>query len=192
MHCTNCGTVIPQGARFCAACGAPVADPELTQPRRHSSSLAARSAAVEEVERIIFKTRPTLLFIAMGYVIAALAAVLLVSGLAYLGVSAFISLIIGLALLLVPACYHIRRNTISYTLTDSRIEIARGTIVRTTRNIPLEKVQDVTVSATIFQRLLGFGDLVIDNASEQGGATVLHNIPKPSQHAELLLRELRR
>jgi uncharacterized membrane protein YdbT with pleckstrin-like domain len=147
---------------------------------------------VEEVERIIFKTRPTLLFIAMGYVIAALAAVLLVSGLAYLGVSAFISLIIGLALLLVPACYHIRRNTISYTLTDSRIEIARGTIVRTTRNIPLEKVQDVTVSATIFQRLLGFGDLVIDNASEQGGATVLHNIPKPSQHAELLLRELRR
>jgi len=44
------------------------------------------------------------------------------------------------------------------------------------RNIPLTKIQDVTVSASIPQRLLGFGDLLIDNASELGGTTVLHNI----------------
>jgi hypothetical protein len=38
---------------------------------------------------------------------------------------------------------------IRYTLTDSKIEIDYGLIARTTRNIPLAKIQDVTVSASI-------------------------------------------
>ena len=81
---------------------------------------------------------------------------------------------------------------IRYTLTDSKIEIDTGLVARTTRNIPLSKIQDVTVSASIPQRLLGFGDLIVDNASELGGTTVLHNISKPRHYADLLLRELRR
>jgi len=95
-------------------------------------------------------------------------------------------------LLLIPGYYHLRRNMVRYTLTDSKIEIDTGLVARTTRNIPLSKIQDVTVSASIPQRLLGFGDLIIDNASELGGSTVLRNITKPRQHADLLLRELRR
>ena len=86
----------------------------------------------------------------------------------------------------------LKRNMVRYTLTDSKIEIDTGLIARTTRNIPLTKIQDVTVSASIPQRLLGFGDLIIDNASELGGSTVLHNISKPRHYADLLLRELRR
>jgi hypothetical protein len=50
----------------------------------------------------------------------------------------------------------------------------------------------VTVSASIPQRLLGFGDLVVDNASEMGGTIVMHNINSPRHYADLLLRELRR
>ncbi len=65
-------------------------------------------------------------------------------------------------------------------------------IARTTRNILLTKIQDVTVTASIPQRLLGFGDVVIDNASEVGGTTVLHNINNPRHYADLILRELRR
>ena len=53
-------------------------------------------------------------------------------------------------------------------------------------------LQDVTVSASIPQRLLGFGDLIVDNASELGGTTVLHNISNPRHYADLLLRQLRR
>ena len=81
---------------------------------------------------------------------------------------------------------------IRYTLTDSKIEIDYGLIARTTRNIPLGKIQDVTVSASIPQRMLGFGDVVVDNASEIGGSTILHNINNPRHYADLLLRELRR
>jgi uncharacterized membrane protein YdbT with pleckstrin-like domain len=80
---------------------------------------------------------------------------------------------------------------VRYTLTDSKIEIDYGLIARTTRNIPLVKIQDVTVSASIFQRLLGFGDVVVDNASEIGGTTILHNINNPRQYSDLILREMR-
>ena len=121
-------------------------------------------------------------------IVAALVAVLL----AWLGVPAYISIPIALALLLIPAYYHIRRNTIRYTVTDAKLEIDTGFIARTTRNIPLSKIQDVTVQASIPQRMMGFGDVIVDNASELGGTTILHNITKPRHYADLLLRELRR
>jgi hypothetical protein len=34
--------------------------------------------------------------------------------------------------------------------------------------------------------------VIIDNASEIGGSTVLRNINDPRKHADMLLRELRR
>ncbi|MCA1558613.1 MAG: PH domain-containing protein, partial [Acidobacteria bacterium] len=103
-----------------------------------------------------------------------------------------VSVPLALALLLVPAFYHVKRNTVLYTLTDSKIEIDQGFIARTTRNIPLRNIQDVTVSASIPQRILGFGDIIIDNASEDSSTTVLRNINDPRRYADLLLRELRR
>lgn len=145
-----------------------------------------------DVERIVFSVRPTLIFIKAGYALAALGGIALVFVLAMVGVPWYISIPIALALLLIPAYYHLRRNTVRYTVTDAKLEIDTGLIARTTRNIPLSKIQDVTVSASIPQRFLGFGDVIIDNASEMGGTTVLHNISSPRHYADLLLRELRR
>jgi uncharacterized membrane protein YdbT with pleckstrin-like domain len=110
----------------------------------------------------------------------------------FVSIPLYVSLPVALALLLIPAYYHLKRNMLRYTLTDSKIEIDYGLIARTTRNIPLAKIQDVTVSASILQRLLGFGDVVVDNASEVGGTTILHNINNPRQYADLILRALRR
>lgn len=196
MHCTNCGTYIAPGTRFCAGCGAPAVDPEATRLARPQftapPAAARRSDESNEIERTIFTARPTLLFIKIGYGLAVLGAILLVILLALTPVPWWVSVPLALALLLIPSFYHVRRNTVRYTLTDSKIEIDHGLIARTTRNIPLRNIQDVTVSASIPQRLLGFGDLIIDNASETGGTTVLHNINDPRHHADLLLRELRR
>lgn len=194
MHCTNCGTFIAVGARFCAGCGAPATDPEMTRvagQMRPEASLQ-RADKEDDIERTVFTARPTLLFIKAGYVAAALGGILLVILLALVNVSVYISIPLALALLLIPAYYHIKRNLIRYTLTDSKIEIDQGLIARTTRNIPLRNIQDVTVSASIPQRLLGFGNVVIENASETGGTTVLRNINNPREHADMLLRELRR
>jgi membrane protein YdbS with pleckstrin-like domain len=217
--CHNCGAALTQSARFCAECGAP-ADSEQTRyaadfaseetrvaaprPRAveplpvaplQSPAPARREQLTDTEEKVIFKVRPTLLFIKIGYALAALGAVLFVALLAWqhwVPVSPYVSIPLALALLLIPAYKHLMRNTILYTLTDSKIEMDRGLVSRTTRNIPLRNIQDVTVTTSIPQRLLRFGDLVIDNASEAGGTTVLHNIPDPRRHADLLLRELRR
>jgi membrane protein YdbS with pleckstrin-like domain len=170
-------------------------DQRMAQPAtsRRGTQVSAQGASGEDSERVVFALRPTMLFIGVGYALAALCAIGLTILLAKFNLlSAFHSLLVSLPLLLVPAYYHLRRNTIKYTLTDSKIEIDRGLIARRTRNIPLRNIQDVTVAATIPQRILGFGDLIIDNASELGGSTVMHNIPAPRRHADLLLRELRR
>ena len=218
-QCHNCGAALTQNARFCAACGAH-ADSEQTRyaadfaseetrvaaPRPRAvqplpveplqpSAPARRELVSDAEEKVIFKVRPTLLFIKLGYALAALGAVALVALLSWqswVTISPYVSIPLALALLLIPAYKHLMRNTILYTLTDSKIEMDRGLVSRTTRNIPLRNIQDVTVTTSIPQRLLRFGDLVIDNATEQEGATHLRNIPDPRRHADLLLRELRR
>ena len=192
MHCSNCGSYIPPGVRFCSGCGTPAPDPELTRLARRQDPASMQPGGEDQMEQTVFSVRPTLIFIKLGYVLAVLGAIALVVLLAMIPVTPLISIPLGLALLLIPAYFHLKRNMIRYTLTDAKMEIDTGLIARTTRNIPLSKIQDVTVSASIPQRLMGFGDLIVDNASEVGGTIVLHNINKPRHYADLLLRELRR
>jgi len=223
MFCGNCGADIPAHLRFCTTCGAPtdneetrvateetrVAEPRGAEPRTelaradwpasaHNVSPASPRAALsrtdDDQEHVIFTVRPTFMFVGMGYIIAALGAILLTVLLALYvrQMPVIYALPVALLLLLIPAWKHLKRNALKYTLTDSKIEIDEGLISRRTRNIPLRNIQDVTVSASLTQRLLGFGNLLIDNASELGGTTTMHNIPKPRRHAELILRELRR
>ncbi len=192
MHCSNCGSYVAPGVRFCSSCGSPAIDPEATRIARAQSGTSLRAEGPEDLERTVFTVRPTLIFVKLCYALTVAASVALVLLLALIDIPAYVSIPIALALLLIPAYYHIRRNMVRYTLTDSKIEIDTGLIARTTRNIPLSKIQDVTVSASIPQRILGFGDVIVDNASELGGTTVLHNITNPRHYADLLLRELRR
>src|SRR3712207_599370 len=220
-NCHTCGTRLTDGARFCASCGAPAGSEE-TRVAPNFSSEETRVAAParprpaqpmqvrplptpperldagppsNEEERTVFTVGPTLLFVKLGYVLAVLGAFLLVALLAWqdwVPVPYYISVPLGLALLLWPAYKHLMRNAVRYTLTDSKIEIDEGFISRTTRNIPLRNIQDVSVTTTIPQRLLRFGNVVVDNASDAAGATVLRNIPDPRRHADQILRELRR
>jgi len=191
MTCSSCGAYVTPSVRFCSNCGAAVNDPEATRIARLQSRALDYNGS-NDLEQTLFTVRPTMIFIKAGYALAVLAGLALVFFLAWLGVPAWISILLALAILLIPDYYHIRRNMVKYTVTDSKLQIDTGLIARTTKNIPLSKVQDVTVSASIPQRLMGFGDIIIDNASELGGSIVMHNISSPRHYADLLLRELRR
>lgn len=192
MHCPNCGSYVAPGVRFCSNCGTAATDPETTRIVRTQTGTIAERDQVDDLEHTVFSVRPTLLFVKLGYAAAVLGAIALIVLLAMINVPAYISVPLALALLLIPAYYHLKRNMIRYTVTDSKMEIDTGLIARTTRNIPLSKIQDVTVSAGIAQRIMGFGDIIVDNASDLGGTTVLRNINNPRHYADLLLRELRR
>jgi uncharacterized membrane protein YdbT with pleckstrin-like domain len=125
--------------------------------------------------------------------LTALVALMLVAFFAiFLGsVSTWIAVILGLLLFLIPAYYHLKQRLIRYSLMDTAVEIDSGLLSRTTRNIPLRRIQDVTVAANVWQRMLGFGDVVIDNASEQGGKVALKNIDSPRRYADMLLKQMR-
>jgi len=194
MRCPDCGAQLDSNSRFCNHCGAATRDPEETRIARGAAAVPSQYGD-DDIESVIFTTRPTMLFIKIGYGAAVVGAILITVLLAmvrFIDIPWYISLPVALSLLLIPAYYHLKRNMVRYTLTDSKIEIDYGLIARTTRNIPLSKIQDVTVSASILQRVLGFGDVVVDNASEIGGSTILHNINNPRHYADLILRQLRR
>ncbi|HEY7783830.1 MAG TPA: PH domain-containing protein [Pyrinomonadaceae bacterium] len=191
MHCSNCGSYVAPSVRFCSNCGSQAPDPEVTRLARTNAGLPT-SAGRSDLEQVIFTVRPTMIFVKLGYALAVIGAIVLVFLLALVNAPAYISIPLGLALLLIPVYYHIRRNMIRYTLTDAKLEIDSGLIARTTHNIPLNKIQNVTVSASVPQRILRFGNVIVDNAAELDGATVLHNINNPRFYADQLLRELRR
>ncbi len=196
MFCTKCGAKNSDEALYCQTCGTLLEAEEQTRIARQTTTETDNST--EETEREIFSIRPTLMFVKIGYGLAILGALLLVallnvfSQLTGVNISPWISVFAGLSLLLIPAFYHLKQKLVRFTLTDSKIEIDQGLISKTTKNVPLRTIQDVTVSSTVPQRMLGFGNLVIENAGETGGKIILRNINSPKQYADVLLKQMRR
>jgi uncharacterized membrane protein YdbT with pleckstrin-like domain len=192
MYCTKCGTNNSETATYCRKCGELIEGEDETHVAARGSGEHASPVAESSDGAAIFTIGPTLLFIKAGYVFAAFGAMLLVALLSIVGISPWISILFGLLLFMIPAFYHAKAKLVRYSLTDTQIEVDTGLIGRTTRNIPLRRIQDVTVVTSVMQRLFGFGDLVIDNASEQGGKLILKNINSPRQHADMMLKQMRR
>ncbi len=203
-YCTQCGADNSESAIYCRKCGTLLEKEEETRvaTRGRGSLLADQKVdlpdrmgdtAGTDDEAEIFSISPTLLFVKLGYVAAAVAAIFLVAiTAAFTSVSSGWAVVAGLLLFLVPAFYHFKQKLVRYTLTESKLEIDEGLISRRTRNLPIRRIQDVTVSMTVLQRMLGFGDLVVDNASDDGEKVTLTNINKPRHYADVLLRQMKR
>ncbi len=198
MFCVNCGSKNSDEAMYCQKCGRLLEAEEETRVARKIQT----ENIIKEIdeEKRIFTISPTLMFVKIGYVAAIFGAIFLVTLMSlifkYLDVSpqisGWISVLFGLSMLLIPAFYHFRQKLVRYSLTDAKIEIDEGLISRTTRNVPLHTIQDVTVSATVTQRMLGFGNLIIENANENDGKIILKNINSPKKYADVLLKQMRR
>ncbi|MCB1022997.1 MAG: PH domain-containing protein, partial [Acidobacteria bacterium] len=180
-------------AIFCLKCGN-----KFDGVLEEETEVAKRSVIDDDEEEHIFSIRPTLLFVKAGYVLAAIGAFFIVAIFGLLSqlinyqIPYWFSIPAGLSLLLIPAYFHLKQKMVHYTLTDSKICIDEGLISKTTRNVPLRIIQDVTVSANFFQRALGFGNLEIENANENDGKILLKNIDSPKNAAETLLKQMRR
>jgi uncharacterized membrane protein YdbT with pleckstrin-like domain len=58
--------------------------------------------------------------------------------------------------------------TTNFVLTSDRLIYRSGVVSRQGREIPLERLNDVSFHQSLFQRLLGAGDLLIESAGERG------------------------
>lgn len=196
MFCIKCGARNSDEAVYCQKCGTMLEAEEETRVAKKEFE-PRLTAEVDEDEKELFSITPTLKFVKVGYGLAALGAILLVALLTVISTSlslvipVWVFILLGFSLLLIPAYHHFRQKMIRYRLTDSKVEIDEGFIFQNSRNVPLRSIQDVSVSSTITQRMLGFGDVVIDNASEDGGKIVLKNIDTPKKYADTLLRQMR-
>jgi uncharacterized membrane protein YdbT with pleckstrin-like domain len=74
-----------------------------------------------------------------------------------------------------------------FVLSDERLILRKGVIARSGVEIPLEVINDVLFSQTVFERLLGFGDLIIESAGEMGQSR-FSNIPRPDEFQSVLYR----
>lgn len=65
-----------------------------------------------------------------------------------------------------------------YILTTKRIYKRSGFLTKTSRSIPLLRVNDVAFKATLWERIMRYGTLTIQSASEHGTMTLRH-VPRP-------------
>jgi membrane protein YdbS with pleckstrin-like domain len=152
-----------------------------------------------EEERVMFTLRPTMIFVYLWY---ALAVIIVIAAAALMGIinrddrisgttALYIIVGVGAAAFVLPIYKHILRLREVYTMTNFKLEMRYGIIAKSVRNIPLNKIQDVTVTSSVWQRFLGLGDIVIDSASE-AGKIHLDDIHHPDRYADQILNELRR
>lgn len=194
MFCERCGAKNSDEAVFCQKCGFRLNGEEETIVSRPLKPLTDENP---DDEKEIFTVRPTMMFIRIGYGLAILGAFLMVFILDVIrkqnvNVPWWFFIVTGFALLLIPAYFHLKQKFKRYTLTDSKIEISEGFFSTHTQNVPLRNIQNVSVSSTIYRRLLGFGDLIIENANETDGKIILKNIGSPKKYADILLKQMRR
>jgi uncharacterized membrane protein YdbT with pleckstrin-like domain len=77
--------------------------------------------------------------------------------------------VVGLAVLLATVVGRVLRwATTHFVLTTERLIFRTGVVAKFGREIPLERINDVTFSQSLFERLIGAGDLLLESAGEHG------------------------
>ncbi|HZD00191.1 MAG TPA: PH domain-containing protein [Actinomycetes bacterium] len=83
-----------------------------------------------------------------------------------------------LLLLVLALPRYLRWLTTHFVLTTDRLIIRSGVLSKMSREIPLERVNDVTFTQSLWERVIGAGDLLIESAGERG-QSVYENVPHP-------------
>jgi membrane protein YdbS with pleckstrin-like domain len=80
-------------------------------------------------------------------------------------------------------------QTTHFVVTSDRLVFRSGILAKHTRDIPLEKVNDLASSQTLFERMIGAGDLLIESAGERGQET-FSDIPHPNAVQQEIYRQM--
>ena len=75
---------------------------------------------------------------------------------------------------------YLKWRTTHYVFTNERVLLREGVFNRQQRDIPLSRVNDVSSSQSILDRLLSCGNLTVESAGERG-QSVLTDIPRVVQ-----------
>jgi hypothetical protein len=73
-----------------------------------------------------------------------------------------------------------------YTITNERIKVVKGLFGKDIENFEMIRVQDIDVSQSLSERMLGIGDITVSGADTSSPTIVLRNIHQPHEVYELL------
>ena len=77
--------------------------------------------------------------------------------------------VLGVVVLLAAVAGRVLRwATTHFVLTTERLIFRSGVVAKFGREIPLERINDVTFSQSLLERLVGVGDLLLESAGEHG------------------------
>jgi uncharacterized membrane protein YdbT with pleckstrin-like domain len=83
----------------------------------------------------------------------------------------------------------VRWQTTEFVVTSDRIVFRTGVLAKHTRDIPLERVNDLSSSQSLFERMIGAGDLVIESVGERGQET-FSDVPRPDAVQQEIYRQM--
>jgi len=75
----------------------------------------------------------------------------------------------------------------SYVLTNERLIRRSGVLSRAGLEMPLENINDVRFTQSVFERVLRSGDVVVESAGEKGQSTFA-DIPEPEDFHSLIYK----
>ena len=132
-------------------------------------------------EEVIIDTHPHWWIFAGVVTRLVLAIVIAVAGAMQFDGNAFVNYV-GIALILITAAnlawVYIKWRTTDFVLTSDRLVTRSGIFSRQTREIPLERINDLACHQSLFERVIHAGDLMIESAGERGQET-FSNVADP-------------
>ena len=147
--------------------------------------------ALSDGETIVTSFRPhwKLLFIPFLWFLAGLALLGVALAMNWISGTLFwliVLAVIGAALWLVVRPI-VNWYTTRYVLTTERLITRTGLIAKSGVEIPLERITNVNFSQSVFERMLGAGDLLIESAGSTGQSKFA-NIPHPDKFQTVLYK----
>ncbi|MCC6420109.1 MAG: PH domain-containing protein, partial [Gemmataceae bacterium] len=85
----------------------------------------------------------------------------------------------------------IESHAIRWVLTTERLRVVRGLLSRSTEEVELTRVRDVSFEQRLAQRALGIGTVTVVGTDATAPEVVLHDVDDPEQVKELIREAVR-
>jgi uncharacterized membrane protein YdbT with pleckstrin-like domain len=164
----------------------------------YDSAMGFPRKYLHEGEEIVLDRRPHKITLAVPVLLGFVACVaLIVRGLTVDGNGpvAMITTWLPIAVVVLAALLFLQRwtrwRTTHFVLTTDRLIYRSGVLAKNGREIPLERINDISFKQTIWERMIRAGDLLIESGGEQGQQR-FSNVKDPFDVQNQIYRQLER
>ena len=191
IACPDCGREVSTLAPVCPHCGRP-------SPAGMAAPASTPAAAMHEETLWHGTPSPIVLWakffvlalIVIGVPLLAYAAARLTNDLATKASiekgGGYVTLILALAQLLAIAVGYFRLRATLYTITTQRVIIERGLLAKSVSEIDLRTVDDTQFFQTLFDRMLGIGNVLLISSDKAAPMFVIRAIRDPRAMRETI------